>query len=282
MDLDERASSPYRLSFSHARGPILRGRIDNTREGPLTSRVAPAVTSLFAAAASFAQTFEVASVKPNLLNDRIVTINVGPGGRFAARGFTLVLLMQRAYGVMDWNVSGGPGWIRSDRFDVTAQTEVTGNLTEKRLQPMLQQLLAERFKLQVHKSFKEMSGHALIVAKGGPKLKVSTLGEEDRDSFRMNGAGLSGQAISTPTLARFVAGKLGLVAVDETGLTDLYDFKVDWKVDPEAGGPDPRVALRFAAMTALQDQLGLKFIEKKITIPLVVIDHAERASASEN
>src|SRR5260221_5955517 len=96
--------------------------------------------------------FDVASVRLNTANDRIVTIEVGPGGRFAARGYTLVLLMQRAYGVMDWNVSGGPGWIRSDRCDVIAKANVAGNLTEKQLQPMLQALLAERFKLRLHKS----------------------------------------------------------------------------------------------------------------------------------
>ena len=57
---------------------------------------------------------------------------MGPGGRFAARGDTLVLLIQRAYGVMDWNVAGGPGWIRDDRFDVNAKANVPGNLTEPR------------------------------------------------------------------------------------------------------------------------------------------------------
>src|SRR5215831_5510751 len=77
--------------------------------------------------------FEVASVRPNTLDDRIVSIAVGPGGRFVARGYTLVLLIQKAYGVMDWNVEGGPGWIRVDRFDVAATVQVPGNLTEAEL-----------------------------------------------------------------------------------------------------------------------------------------------------
>ena len=96
---------------------------------------------LLVAAAAFTQAqapteFEVASVKPNLADDRLVTIRVGPGGVFIATGYTLVLLMQRAYGVMDWNVSGGPGWIRTDRFDVAAKANVRGDLTEAALQPM--------------------------------------------------------------------------------------------------------------------------------------------------
>src|SRR5260370_41934238 len=102
------------------------------------------IAGALAAQAPASPAFEVASIKPNTANDRIVTINVGPGGRFAARGYTLVLLMQRAYGVMDWNVSGGPGWVRSDRWDVIAKANVAGNLTEKQLQPRLEALLAAR------------------------------------------------------------------------------------------------------------------------------------------
>src|SRR6266446_9930483 len=108
----------------------------------MSNRLARSLIGVIAAAAAFTQVqtpteFEVASVRPNVANDRIVTINVGPGGRFDARGYTLVLLMQRAYGVMDWNVTGGPAWIRADRYDVSAKAVVAGNLTEGQLQPML-------------------------------------------------------------------------------------------------------------------------------------------------
>src|SRR5215831_19306548 len=90
-------------------------------------------------AAQAPKEFEVASVRQNLLNDRIVSINLGPGGRFATRGYTLALLIQRAYGVMDWNIEG-PNWIREDRWDVEARATVPGNLTQQQLQPMLQAL----------------------------------------------------------------------------------------------------------------------------------------------
>src|SRR5262249_45348867 len=133
--------------------------------------------------------FEVASVRPNTLNDRIVSIAVGPGGRFVARGYTLVLLIQRAYGVMDWNVEGGPGWIRIDRFDVAATAKVTGNLTEAQLRPMLQDLLAKRFRLRTHMGEKQMSGHALVVTASGLKARISSDGEHP-DNGRMNNKGL--------------------------------------------------------------------------------------------
>ena len=235
--------------------------------------------------------FEVASVRPNMANDRIVTINVGPGGRFTARGYTLVLLMQRAYGVMDWNVTGGPDWIRSDRFDISAMANVSGNLTERQLQPVLQRLLAKRFKLAVHDVPKQVAGHALVIARSGPKIRAAADppadGTERLDEFRMNFNGLNGSAISMPSLARFVAGKLGLVAVDETGLTGLYDVRAQWRYDPDqsasrAPGEDPLEPWRFIVFNALQDQLGLKLTPKRITIRTIVVDHAERAVESEN
>src|SRR5262245_47347887 len=134
-------------------------------ESDMTNRIALKLTVLIATGVAVTQAqaptgFEVASVKPNLANDRIVRIRVGQGGIFTAKGYTLVLLIQRAYGVMDWNVSGGPGWIRTDRFDVAAKANVPGNLNEAQLQPMLAKLLADRFKLRVHRSSAETAGYA--------------------------------------------------------------------------------------------------------------------------
>jgi uncharacterized protein (TIGR03435 family) len=271
--------------------PGNRCKID-LKENDLPSRIARSLTALVASAATFAQTqvpaeFEVASVKPNLANDRLVTIRVGPGGVFTARGYTLVLLMQRAYGVMDWNVSGGPAWIRTDRFDVVAKANVQGDLTEAELQPTLAKLLADRFKLKLHHSSIQTPGYALEATKGGPKLKPAADGQEHQDTFRLTNVRLSGQGISMRNFARFFGGKLGLIVVDETGLTGLYDFNVDWKIDtdrPAADlpGADSREPLREAAFDALQTQLGLKAVPKKVMVEMLVIDHAEKASASEN
>jgi len=249
------------------------------------SRSVTGLIILIVAAAAFAQAptaFEVASVKPNLADDRLVTVRVGPGGVFVATGYTLVLLMQRAYGVMDWNVSGGPGWIRTDRFDVAAKANIQGDLTEAALQPMLAKLLADRFKLTLHRSSAQTSGYALEVAKGGPKLKPSADAEEHQDTFRLARFGLSGQGISMRNFARFFGGKLGVIVVDETALQGLYDFKVDWRIDPDRPRADSGEPLRETAFDAVQTQLGLKVVPKKVTIDLLVIDHAEKASASEN
>jgi uncharacterized protein (TIGR03435 family) len=225
--------------------------------------------------------FEVARVKRNTLDDRIVTINVGPGGRFACRGYTLVLLIQRAYGVMDWNVTGGPPWIRADRFDIEARANVAGNLKEWQLQPMLQALLAKRFRLKVHRGMQEMPGYAMTIAPGGSKLRPSAT-EENRENFRFGSDGLSGQGITMYDFTRFVIGKLGLVGIDQTGLKGGYDFDAHWKVEPDPSAEDPKEPLRVAVIAALQEQLGLKLVAKRVPVPTIVIEHAERATASEN
>jgi hypothetical protein len=85
---------------------------------------------------SGATEFEVASIKPNVRDDRIVTIDVGPGRVFSARGYSLKLLIQRAFGVKGYQIGGGPAWLDVDRYDLAARAPAgTGNLTEAELRP---------------------------------------------------------------------------------------------------------------------------------------------------
>ena len=227
---------------------------------------------------SFAQSaFEAASIRQNKAEDRIVRINIGPGGRFTVRGYTVGLLIQQAYGVMGWNIAGGPAWIHSDHWDIVATAEVPGGLDEARLRPLLQNLLAERFKLRLREGSMEMAGYALVVAKGGPKMKASTAKEDQSNSFRLNFAGLEGQGISMPNFARYVAGKIGVAGVDQTGLRGLYDVYAQWKIED---GPDAREELKQMVFGALQDQLGLRLAPQKITVEQLIVDSVERASGN--
>jgi uncharacterized protein (TIGR03435 family) len=132
----------------------------------------------------WAQTFEVASVRANVANDRTVTVKVSPDGRFTARGYTLALLIQRAYAVRYGYVLGGPGWAYADRFDIAAKASVPGRFTEAQLRPMLADLLAGRFRLKVHTERKEELGYALEVGRGGARLTRSAEGEEHPDDAR--------------------------------------------------------------------------------------------------
>jgi uncharacterized protein (TIGR03435 family) len=97
------------------------------------------------------------------------------------------------------------------------------------------------------------------------------------DSFRFNQYGLSGEGVTMRDFARYVGGKLGLVAVDHTGLEGVYDFKATWKVEQ---GPDAREELRSAVMDAIEAQLGLKLVPRKIQVETFVVDHAEKATAN--
>src|SRR6185503_5897604 len=96
------------------------------------------------------QQFEVATIKPNAANDNRISIGVQPGGRFTATGITLKLMIGQAYNVRDFQITGGPGWISSDRFDISAKAE---GLPERpapgALRPYLASLLEERFQLKV-------------------------------------------------------------------------------------------------------------------------------------
>lgn len=244
----------------------------------------PCWTIAFVFASAFGQMaaadlheFDAASVKVNKLDDRIVSIRVGPGGRFDARGYTLVLLMQRAYGVMDWNVTGGPSWIRTERFDVTAVAETGGrDLTEAQLRPMLAKLLAGRFRLRIRETTREMAGYALVTARGGAKVRLSRAGEAaDRDAaFRFSREGLWGEGVSMSDFARFVSGKTGVIGVDQTGLPGFYDFKAEWKEDPNA--IDAREEFRALVFDAIDKQLGLKFERRKVSVRTLVIEQVER------
>src|SRR5262249_46460738 len=91
------------------------------------------------------------------------------GDQLIANNVTLKRLIQAAYNVRDFQISGGPGWIGSDLFDVAAKTE--SPVKPEQAGPMLQALLADRFQLTVRRETKEMPVYALTVAKNGPKFK---------------------------------------------------------------------------------------------------------------
>jgi bla regulator protein BlaR1 len=112
------------------------------------------------------ETFEVASVRPNLGNDRRMHIEPRNGGKLTARNVALSWLIQYAYHI-PWNqISGGAGWLDTSRFDVIAEAEDPA-VTEDHLRRMTQTLLADRFNLKLHTENKELPVYALVMAKAG-------------------------------------------------------------------------------------------------------------------
>jgi uncharacterized protein (TIGR03435 family) len=220
--------------------------------------------------------FEVVSVKPNHSASGGVMIRMAPGGRFNAENITVKFLLEEAYRVKENQISGAPGWLDTERFDIEAKPdgsfaagEQKGNPQEqhKQLMLMLQSMLEDRFKLVLHHETKELPVYALVVAKSGPKLHESAPeppgtsdddpppgpmkpdGPQPRHSIRMMGRGdLNINAETLDTLADVLSQQLGRLIVNKTGLKGNYDFSLKWTPDEHegqmfggaGGGPDGR------------------------------------------
>jgi hypothetical protein len=157
--------------------------------------------------------FDVASIKPSQPGDRGRGIVINPGGKLDARVSTLKALIEFAYNVRLHQVTGGPTWLDADTFDIAAKAD--GRTHPDQLRLMLQTLLADRFKLKVHRETKELPVFALVAVKNGPKLRPVEAG---------NGPLLTGsrgqvtcERVSMPVFGRFLSQRVGCTVLDRTG-----------------------------------------------------------------
>jgi uncharacterized protein (TIGR03435 family) len=222
-----------------------------------------------------------------------------PLGWCVMRNVSLKMLIQTAYDLRGLDagqrISGGPGWLDSNKYDVEAKA--ADPVSEAELKRMLQSLLAERFQLALHRETREMPGYALVVSKGGPRLKEAKAEEERKELWQQGGGPLTGQAASMQQLAQVLAGRLGRPVSDGTGLTGVYDFTLTWTPDEseQAGlqtalaNLPPEIAAQLSRnrdlngpslFTAIQEQLGLKLEPQKKPVEVLVVDHAEQPSAN--
>jgi uncharacterized protein (TIGR03435 family) len=173
-------------------------------------------------------------------------------------------LIETAYGVRDDQLSG-PGWIETVRYDVVAKPPA--GVTQSQLRPMLQSLLAERFRLVAHHESKDKRVYELVVVKSGSKLREST---GPRTFFTSRPALISGTRVSMRELAAALSSLLDRQVVERTGLSGVYDVKVQWTPDSTSGD------LEVSLFTAVQEQLGLKLESSTGAVDVLVIDHIER------
>lgn len=184
---------------------------------------------------------------------------------------TLKRLVERAYGVLPFQVSG-PAWMESVRVDIVAKYPPDTKQDDRSL--MLRTLLEDRFKLAAHRESKDLPGYALMVAKSGFKLKPVEPGSSDTRSNGGRIRTLTAKSNSMEHLADFVARTLGEPVVDKTGVQGVYDFELRWNDDDQnATGLDADVPSIF---TALQETLGLRLQSQKVPGEIVVVDHVER------
>jgi uncharacterized protein (TIGR03435 family) len=215
--------------------------------------------------------FEVASVKPQAPGDTRGSIGPSPGA-FIAYGIPLKVLIEIAYHVKDYQISGGPEWIGTDHYDVSAKAPAGFIPTGQQMQPMLQALLADRFHLKLHRETRELPAFALVVGKGGPKLTASTFA----DSRISIGNGIfTGQKIDMAGLADALAMESDRTIVDRTGLAGQFDVTLKW--NPDAADQDLSTTSLF---TAIQEQLGLRLEATKAPVEILVIESVQKASVN--
>jgi uncharacterized protein (TIGR03435 family) len=152
---------------------------------------------------------------------------------------------------------------------------------------MLAKLLAERFRLIVHTGTKEVPGYGLEIGRSGVRLARSAEIEEHPDTARMTNEEFTAHSIGTTEFARILGNKLGVVVADETGLDGTYDIHVRWNVQlgqvvNARPSDEDAEEQRAQAFRAVEQQLGLKLKAKKVAVPTVVIEHAEKPSPADN
>jgi len=235
-----------------------------------------------------APVFEVASIKPQQWTGQGSVGIFVRGNTLDAEHVSLFSLVEFAYNLRDVQLSGGPSWVKSgvlsssELYQVMAK--VSGNPTPSMdvFRQMLQTLLADRFKLQVHHVKKELPIYNLVVNKGGPKLKESP--EDAKFNFVSSGLGRLGVRIVAThmTVQQLIdhqlSGYTDRPIFDKTGLTAPYDFTLEFAVEnvPPAQEADSKDGP--ALVTAVKEQLGLKLEPDTAQFDTVVIDHADRPS----
>ena len=222
--------------------------------------------------------FEVTAIHPNQSGGVNTQISLPKGGRLIVVNASVKTLLRNAYGLLAFQFAGGPSWLDGDRFDINAQTGGAEEITPERLKPLLQNLLADRFRLRVHWETREEPVYALVADKNGPKFQTHSdasgqgTGQGMNTRKRAGDAQMRGTDVPMSELASNLGNQLGRFVTDQTGLAGHYDFVLDW--DPDQGVDSTKPSL----FTALKEQLGLKLESRKGPVQVLVIDSVERPS----
>jgi len=198
---------------------------------------------------------------------------------------TLGDLIAAAYDLRPWQISGGPAWvgIQTDpmtlqagaRFDIVAKAEGEAERTIEEFRPMVRSLLAERFRLAVHKETRERRVYGLIIDKGG--LRMHQSGPDARGVIRMTSYGkITAEGATVGKLIAWFSNTNGVdrPIVDRTALSGRYDFTLEWSIPRTAAAGDQAPDI----FTAMPEQLGLRLVPQTAPVEYVVIDHAEMPS----
>lgn len=243
-------------------------------------------------AANANPSFDVATIKPSVPGKQ------GKGfgfraGHFVTLNTDLNDLIAFAYGLHPEQIVGAPDWFATDLYDIEGKPDTEGRPNLKQKGIMVQKLLADRFQLRFHHDQKDLSVYIISVATGGPKMTKSSAGPNDPQTFGLRGLGeLNVINMSVKDFASWMQnGVMDRPVIDQTGLTDRYDFQLKWTPDEsqfaafrggDAVSPPPTDDSKAlpALYTAIQEQIGLKMSPVKAPEDVIVIDHVEKPSAN--
>ena len=241
-----------------------------------------------------APSFDVASVKLVATQGppaKSFICGLGAGGRFQAYAFVryfIACAYQTGYGKIDDFILRGPSWIDSELYQIDATLMSRGStLTQADGFAALRALLADRFKLSLHRETRESPAYALVVAKTGASgLRAADASCVDAKCGRdlIGPLSIRSRAMTMAQLAKLLSSRTGRRVEDRTGLTGLYDVYLEWKAtltappSPDAGSPDflPADPAPSSVFGAIEQQLGLRLESIKGTADVIVIDRIER------
>jgi uncharacterized protein (TIGR03435 family) len=239
-----------------------------------------------------APAFEVAAIKPSdpLARTNGCFMRGQPGGQtFIGRCITVRLLITYSYKIIDSQLVGGPSWLDNELYDFDAKAD--HSLTRAELAPMLQTMLADRFKLQFHRESRTMPALVLTVDKNGTKMKPNN-GPNDWVIAIMPAPGASipkfkGTRCPTSYLSWWIAQRQNRPVLDNTGLEGFWDFTLEFVPDGldegrrKGAAGEPMPPLEGPALpSALREQLGLRLEPVKGPVDVYVIDHVEKATGN--
>jgi uncharacterized protein (TIGR03435 family) len=219
--------------------------------------------------------FEVASIRVNKTGNVEPDFHPVAGGRLTVNNVTLKTLIITAWHLQDSQISGGPGWIDSDRFDINAKAE--GNVSLQEALQMLQTLLKDRFKLVFHRETRDVPAFKLSVlsASRTPNLTPSQGGESGLRATPVDGqkgiVQVTAKNMTMQHLADILGSQLHAPIAESTGLTGSFDFTFSVEVESDAAMP-----AASAISNAFRDQLGLAFESIKAPAEFFVIESVDR------
>jgi uncharacterized protein (TIGR03435 family) len=239
----------------------------------------PAVALIVAVASAAAQEnprpskFDVTSVKPVITARDSSRTNIEHGS-LTATNITIRGLIRLAFDVRDYQILNAPGWIDGEHYDIAAKAAAAHDFTDKEMEPLIQDLLKDRFGFRYRRDTRNVSGYALLVAESGARLKAVDKNAPPGTSITTHSSGkvvVDSKKMSMTRLAVVLESLLKQPVTNDTGLAGDYAVQLEF----DAGlNPDSSLPSVFTAMK----ELGLRLQTGKVPVAMILLEEVRRPS----